>query len=177
MDVDAPAPPAADAPGLAACPDCGGQVSTLAPVCIHCGRPLARVRRPMAGIVTAMLLGVLSIVLAVLFPVDRYTPADVSQVQWFLKGVHVLGNAALLAGVMTSLGGHPRGNQVVRAVSRVMILVLLLAIGVLWTVLGRHTHVDGGSDQNWTPLVVAVAVILTAPWLLHLLLFRRSRWP
>jgi hypothetical protein len=172
---------------LTACPDCGREVSTSAPACIHCGRPLAEpapaaastpaaADKPMAGIVTAMLLGVPSIVLAVLFPVDRYTSLDVRQVQWLLKGAHVLGNAALLAGVMTSLGGHPRGNRVVRAVSGAMILVLLLAIGVLWTVLGRHTYVDGGPERNWTSLIVTVAVILTAPWLLYLFLFRKSRY-
>jgi Ca2+/H+ antiporter len=162
---------------LTACPDCGREVSTAAPACIHCGRPLVRTSKPMAGIVTAMLLGVLSIVLAALFPVDRYTPLDVRQVQWFLKGAHVLGNVALLAGVMMSLGGQPRGNRVVRAVSRATILLLLLSMGVLWTVLGRHTHMDGGPDMNWTPLVITVAVILTAPWLLYLFLFRKSRYP
>lgn len=176
MDVDAPAPPA-DAARPTACPDSGGQVSTLAPACIHCGRPLAQPRGPLAGIVTAVLLGVLSIVLAVLFPVDRSTPVDVKQVQWFLKGAHLLGNAALLAGVMMSLGGNSRGNRAVRAVSKTMILVLLLSMGVLWTVLGRHTYVDGGPELSWTSLVFTVAVILTAPWLLYLFLFRKSRHP
>ena len=177
MDVDASAPPAADAARLTACPDCGGRVSTLAPACIHCGRPLARPRRPVAGIVTAVLLGVLSIILAVLFPVDRSTPVDVKQVQWLLKGAHLLGNAALLAGVMMSLGGSPRGNRAVRAASKTMILLLLLAMGVLWTVLGRHTYVDGGPELNWTSLVFTITLILTAPWLLYLYLFRKSRYP
>ena len=32
--------PSSDTGGLISCPDCGKDVSKLAPACIHCGRPL-----------------------------------------------------------------------------------------------------------------------------------------
>lgn len=175
MQTDAPAPPAPAR--LTSCPDCGGQVSTQAPVCVHCGLPLARHPRPVAGIVTALVLGVLSIVLAVVFVVDRYTPADLRVLQWSLKGLHVLACGVLLAGAALSLGGNPAGNRTVRAVSRAMVGVLLAAAVVLWILLAGLGPPDGGSEPNWVPLVLFLAAIGTAPWLLYLYLFRRSRYP
>ena len=64
---------------LTACPDCAREASTQAPACIHCGRPLgtssspANLRgRPTAGIATALVLGALTLVLAM---ITRLEPA------------------------------------------------------------------------------------------------------
>ena len=132
----------------------------------------------MAGIVTAVVLAVLSIVLAVLFPVEQYTYRALGNVQLLLKGAHVLGSAALIAGALMSLGGNRRGNRVVRAVSWGMIAVLLPSMGAVWAILAGRGMADGAtSEPRYALFILTVTLILAGPWLLYLYLFRRSRHP
>lgn len=131
----------------------------------------------MAGIVTALLLGVPSLAVAVLAVPDAYD-AEMRPVQWTGKAVHLLGNLPLVAGALMSLAGNARGNRVVRAAAKVMIPVILLLLIWAWAVLAGKGPADGDTGApNRAPLILLFAVIGTAPWLLYLYLFRRSRYP
>src|SRR5688500_8201890 len=96
---------------LTTCPDCAREVSTEAPSCIHCGRPQATssspanlAEKPAAGIATALVLGVLSIVW-----VAQRGPSHSREMQdanALINALTVLGNAALLILALLSLWGH-----------------------------------------------------------------------
>lgn len=174
---------------LTACPDCGREVSTAAPVCIHCGRPLAdpapsaastapAPARPMAGIVTALVLGVLHIVWAL-----GRDPASTEQgreVNSLIDGVHTLGNAALIIFALLSLSGHRAANTVVRVLSVLMLLAITGCMMIAWN-LAEDMLAQGNPPPGSGGFVGAVVVVSTgiqvAPWLLYLYLFRKSRYP
>ena len=173
-------PPPAAAPArarLAPCPDCGREVSTAAPVCIHCGRPQAR--RPMAGIVAALLLGVPVMAAAAGLQVaDRYNPDGILALPGIARGVHLLGSLVLVVGALMSLGGNRRGSVVVRAVSRLMIPAVLVLLMVWWRLLAAQGMADGATrEPNHAPMIFTLAILGTAPWWLYLFLFRKSRHP
>jgi hypothetical protein len=90
----------------------------------------------MAGIVSALVLGVPCMVLAVLAVPNPYD-ADLARVHWGGKAVHLLGNLALIAGALMSLGRNALGNRVVRATSKVMIPGVLVLLIWYWTVLAQ----------------------------------------
>lgn len=167
---------------LTPCPDCAREVPAEAPACIHCGRPLAQPptaagTKPMAGIAAALLLGVPSMVLAVLAIPSRYDE-DVRILHLVVKAVHLVGSLALVTGALMSLAGNARGHRVVRVTSGVMIGMVLGLTAWYWVLLVGAGIPDGDTGQpNWAPLILMVAVIGAAPWLLYLSLFRRSRYP
>lgn len=167
---------------LAACPDCAREVSTAALACIHCGRPLAASsssanlpEKPIAGIATALVLGVLTIVwVAQRDPASRPEMQDANAL---VNAVHMLGSAALMILALLSLWGHRRASARIRGLSAAMIAVLCGSMLLLWRTSAEL------ADPERTPawLLVAVALFSTAiqvaPWLLYLFLFRRSRYP
>jgi drug/metabolite transporter (DMT)-like permease len=167
---------------LAACPDCAREVSTQAPACIHCGRPMATSsspanlgERPTAGIAAALVLGVLTIVWVV--QRDPASSPEMRDANALINAIHVLGNAALLVFALLSLWGHRGANARIRGLCGVMITALCGAMLLLW-----RTSADL-ADPERTPdwLLAAVALFSTAvqiaPWLLYLRLFRASRHP
>jgi hypothetical protein len=67
---------------------------------------------------------------------------------------------------------------VVRAAAKVMIPVILALLIWYWVALVERGMGDGDiGETNWAPLILLFAVIGTAPWLLYLRLFRKSRYP
>jgi hypothetical protein len=174
---------------LTACPDCGREVSTAAPVCIHCGRPLAEPApavasaapapaKPMAGIVTALVLGVLHIVWAL--GRDPASTERAREVNSLIDGVHTLGNAALIIFALLSLSGHRAANGMVRALSVMMMLAICGCMLLTWDV-AEDMLAQGNTPPGAGGFVGAVVVVSTAiqvaPWLLYLYLFRKSRHP
>jgi hypothetical protein len=131
----------------------------------------------MAGIVAALLLGTATLGIAAAFITDEYD-AQLRTLQWAGKAVHVLGTLPLLAGALMSLAGNARGNRLVRATSKGMIAVILALLAWAWVVLAGRGPADGDiGPRSWAPLILVLAVIGTAPWLLYLFLFRASRHP
>ncbi|HYH78658.1 MAG TPA: zinc ribbon domain-containing protein, partial [Longimicrobium sp.] len=117
---------------LITCPDCGREVSDAAPACPHCGRPFQptpstppAAPKPIAGIVVACVLGVLTLVWTYTRPPSA-PPMD--EARGLSNAVHGLGSGLLLIGALMSLGGHRWGNTVVRATSFLMIALVGLLI-------------------------------------------------
>jgi hypothetical protein len=131
----------------------------------------------MAGIATALVLGVPSLVVALVAVPDPYDAA-MRPVQWAGKAAHLLGNLPLVIGALMTLAGNARGNRVVRAAAKVMIPVILALLIWYWEALVERGMGDGDiGETNWAPLILLFAGIGTAPWLLYLRLFRKSRYP
>ncbi|HYR09573.1 MAG TPA: hypothetical protein VEQ60_17495 [Longimicrobium sp.] len=131
--------------------------------------------RPTAGIATALVLGVLTIVWAVLR--DPASRPEMRDANALINAIHVLGNAALLVFALLSLWGHRGASARIRNLCGAMIAVLCGAMVLLW-----RTSADL-ADPERTPawLLAGVALFSTAmqiaPWLLYLRLFRKSRYP
>lgn len=171
---------------LTTCPDCGREVSTAAPACIHCGRPLAEPAspaayaapdRPMAGIVTALVLGTLLIIWVLRR--EKASTEEMQSVNTLINTVHTLGNAALLIFALLSLQGHRAANGMVRTLSVGMVLAICGFMLVAWGVArDMLTQADAGSSRGFVGAVVVISTLMqVAPWLLYLYLFRRSRYP
>jgi FtsH-binding integral membrane protein len=164
---------------LAPCPDCGHEVSTAAPACIHCGRPLAAAAapappKPIAGIVIACVVGLPTLIWSLL-PGDP-TTADLGPAQGMSRGVHMFGCTALLIGAMLSLAGHRRGNAVVRGTSWVMIAVLGAILLMILPRASAELTPEFGSGYV-VPFMIIMTGFMLGPWLLYLYLFRRSKYP
>lgn len=169
---------------LAPCPDCGRDVSTAAPSCIHCGRPLAEASaspaaaKPMAGIVTACVLGGVTLAWTLLprEPAATEWGADAHKVS---QGLHLLGCTALLIGALLSLAGQRVGNGIVRGTSWLMIVAVLGLMLLTWRLASVGVEADlgerGTTLLGWVAVVGALFGI--AQWVLYLYLFRRSRYP
>lgn len=175
---------------LAPCPDCGRDVSTAAPACIHCGRPLAAPsapapaaaapgpEKPMAGIVTALVLGVLMIIWVLRREPAR--SAEMRDVNSVVNAIHTLGNTVLIIGALLSLAGHRAGNRMVRTLSILMIPAICGVMLLAWDTVTMlvEPKVD---EPNAAALLGVITAISTAfqvaPWLLYLYLFRKSRYP
>jgi hypothetical protein len=90
----------------------------------------------------------------------------------------LLGNLPLVIGAPMSLAGNARGNRLVRATAKVMIPVILVLLIWYWEALVEWGMGDGDiGETSWAPLILLFAAIGTAPWLLYLRLFRKSRYP
>jgi hypothetical protein len=175
---------------LIPCPDCGREVSSAAPACIHCGRPLAAPaapdaapavpapHKPMAGVVTALVLGVLMIVWVLgREPARSDEMRDVNSV---VNAVHTLGNTVLIIGALLSLAGHRAGNRVVRTLSVLMIPAIIGTMVLAWGTIASLTAREfGDRDASGVlGLITAISTLIqVAPWLLYLYLFRKSRYP
>ena len=179
---------------LVPCPDCGREVSAAAPACIHCGRPLAApvpassappeaaapaAEKPMAGIVTALVLGVLMIIWVLRREPGR--TEEMREVNSLINTIHTLGNAALIIGALLSLSGHRAANRGVRVLSMLMIAALCGAMLMAWNVVASLAARELSGEPNATALLGLITAISTAfqvaPWLLYLYLFRGSRYP
>lgn len=171
---------------LVPCPDCGREVSDAAPACVHCGRPLASVSaspsaapaRPMAGIVIACVLGVATLVWGLL-PGE---PLQTETAEWMdalSRAVHVLGPIAVICGALLSLAGRRVGNVVVRATSRAAIAVLVLMMAMAYPAAARSMYIQYNDTRPGylLPMMALMTLILVAPWLLYLFLFRTSKYP
>lgn len=174
---------------LTTCPDCGREVSTLAPACIHCGRPLhparpapaappaADAEKPMWGIVAALVLGVMWIVDAM----GREPAASeaMRNVSFAVSTAHTTGNAALIIFALLSLAGRRVAHRAVRALSVVMIIVTCATMLLAWRV-AVGLGVDEAEPMSRGVLAGAAALTTlfqAAPWMLYLYLFRKSRYP
>ena len=131
----------------------------------------------MAGIVTALVLGMLTMVWVIRRePVHTEEMLDVGS---FINTVHTLGNAALLIGALLSLAGHRAGNGMVRTVSLLMIPAVCVGMLMAWDVTApviAQEHGDTGRGLLGAMVALSTALQL-APWLLYLYLFRSSRYP
>jgi hypothetical protein len=179
---------------LTPCPDCGREVSTAAPGCIHCGRPMAapaaplarpapavprepEAEKPMWGIVTALVLGVMGIIQAM----DRPEPPSeaMRNVSFVVSTLHMTGNAALIIFALMSLAGQRAAHRAVRALSVGMIILICATMLLAWRVV---VGLNAGDPQPLSPGLLMGAAAVTAlfqaaQWLLMLFLFRRSRYP
>lgn len=83
----------------------------------------------MAGIVTALVLGVLMIVWVL-----RREPSAVPEMRAassVVNAIHVVGNVALLIGALLSLAGHRAANAGVRVLSILMVAAIAGAMLLL----------------------------------------------
>ncbi len=163
---------------LTSCPDCGREISSEAPACIHCGRPLAPTAKPMAGIVAALLFGAATFILVMLVALDPYYPDAIVRLTWASRIALVLGNLALIVSALMSLAGDRRGHGLVRTVSKAMIAAVAALLLAWWWVGAGQPLADGASEKpSYFPLIATATVIFTAPWWLCLYLFRKARYP
>jgi drug/metabolite transporter (DMT)-like permease len=163
---------------LITCPDCGREVSDAAPACVQGGHPFAPAARPkpVAGIVVACVLGVVTLLWA------RGTSPSSSpqavQAREMSNAVHMLGSVLLLIGALMSAAGHRWGNRVVRASSWLMIVLVPMMSLAAWELLTERALIEGRTPMEGLGWVAAVTTVITlAPWLLYLFLFRRSKYP
>ncbi|WP_420130047.1 hypothetical protein [Longimicrobium sp.] len=129
----------------------------------------------MAGIATALVLGVLTIVW-----VAQRGPSHSREMQdanALVNLVHVLGNAALLILALLALWGHRGAAARIRGLSVAMIVALCGAMLVMW----RTAADRAGPEPESAAVIAAVTLISTliqvTPWLLYLRLFRKARHP
>jgi hypothetical protein len=162
---------------LILCSDCGREVSDAAPACPHCGRPLqprpaAAPRKPIAGIVIAVVLGVLTLVWTH-GHADNPANEDTRQMA---NAVYMLGYTLLLIGSLMSLGGHRWGNRIARAACWITIpLVLVLFAVIRQELVARHA--GDALQPGVQGFMLFMLGFALAPWLLYLFLFRKSRYP
>jgi hypothetical protein len=132
----------------------------------------------MAGIVTALVLGVLMIVWVL-----RREPSAVPEMRAassVVNAIHMVGNVALLIGALLSLAGHRAANAGVRVLSILMVAAIAGAMLLLWGAMGPVLSREpaGENGRALLGLVTAMSTAFqVAPWLLYLYLFRRSRYP
>jgi hypothetical protein len=114
---------------LIACPDCARAVSSEAPACIHCGRPMGTssspanlAGRPTAGIATALVLGVLTILWVLLR--DPASSREMQDANALFNALTVAGNAVLLILALLSLWGQRWAPARIRGLSAAMIIGL-----------------------------------------------------
>ncbi|HSU13861.1 hypothetical protein [Longimicrobium sp.] len=171
---------------LIACPDCGREVSSAAPACPHCGRPIhaltatppsapvgpAAQPKPIAGIVIACVLGVLTLVWA---HGHAENPAN-EDTRQMSNAVYSFGYVLLMIGALMSLGGHRWGNRIARAACWITIpLLVILFLVIRQDLLARHA--GEGLRPGVGAFLLAVMGFSLCPWLLYLYLFRKSRYP
>lgn len=181
---------------LTPCPDCGREVSTAAPACIHCGRPLAAAApaasaappgpavpdadKPMAGIVTALVLGVLMIIWFLLR--DEPSTPEGEEVATLINAVHMLGNTVLIIAALLALAGRQAAHGWIRSLSVVMLLAIPGSMLVAWNIAvamiaaESATFPEGGRGMLAAIFILATLMQLV-PWMLYLYLFRKSRYP
>lgn len=172
---------------LIACPDCAREVSDAAPACPHCGRPFhappsapsaapTAAPKPIAGIVVACVLGMLTLVWA-LGP-SAGAAAAKSETREMSNGVHALGCTLLLIGAGMSAAGHRWGNRVVRATAWLMLVLVTVLVLVVRSELADRALAEGRPPVPGFGWVVALVMAVGLfPWLLYLFLFRRSKYP
>jgi hypothetical protein len=137
----------------------------------------ADAEKPMWGIVTALVLGVLGIVDAM----GREPPASeaMRNVSFVVGTVHTTGNAALIIFALLSLAGRRAAHRAVRALSVGMIIVTCATMLLAWRV-AVGLGVDEAEPMSRGVLAGAAALTTlfqAAPWMLYLFLFRSSRYP
>lgn len=172
---------------LTPCPDCGRDVSTAAPACIHCGRPLMDpaaspvppADRPMAGIVTALVLGVLTI--AWVLQRDEPATPQAEEVGSLFDAVHMLGNVVLVIAALLALAGRRAAHGWIRGLSAVMILAICGSMVVVWsvaeTMIAESPPLPEGGRGMLGAIFILSTVFQLVPWMLYLYLFRSSRYP
>jgi drug/metabolite transporter (DMT)-like permease len=162
---------------LITCPDCGREVSDAAPACVQCGHPFTAARaKPVAGIVVACVLGVLTLLWAL--GVSPSASPQAVEAREMSNAVHTLGSVLLLIGALMSAAGHRWGNRVVRATSWLMVVLVPMMLLAAREVLAERALIEGRTLVEGFGWVVAVAMVVgLAPWLLYLFLFRRSKYP
>ena len=188
---------------LVPCPDCGREISDLAPSCIHCGRPLrvaevgttadappARpfqeheaanatpgLPKPVAGIATVLVLGGAGLIWAMMPDHPKDPDSLAASLAVVSKGVNTLGNSAAIIGALMAAMNHRAGHRVVRAAAWTMMPLLLLFVLIAWTVMSDNPVVNTADRSAIVAGVMALlAVVAVTPWLLFLYLFRVSRY-
>jgi di/tricarboxylate transporter len=134
--------------------------------------------RPLAGIVTACVLGGVTLAWTLL-PREPAATEWGPDVQNVSNGVHLLGCTALLIGALLSLAGQRVGNRIVRGTSWLMIVAVLGLMLMTWRLASMGAEAELG--ENAAAVLGGVALVTAlfgiAQWVLYLYLFRRSRYP
>ena len=132
--------------------------------------------KPIAGIATVFVLGTANLVWALLpaRTTGSTTAADLATIS---RGLQTLGNMGVIVGALMALLGNRAGNRVVRTTSWLMIPLQLLLVCAMAVLLN---DIPATADPRVRGAVVALValglVLATAPWLLYLYLFRKSRY-
>jgi len=132
--------------------------------------------KPVAGLVVAGVLGVLTTVWAL--GRDGASSPAMAETREMSNAVHMLGCTLLLIGAGMSVAGHRWGNRVVRATSWLMIVLVAMLVLVIRSALAERALAQGRElTQGFGWMVAMVLVVGLFPWLLYLYLFRKSRYP
>lgn len=180
------------------CSSCGKLVADGAQFCGGCGKPAAAdspsiEKRPIAGIAVGTVLGIIGAVwsVAATFKLLYSNPAGIEATLFeafpalqstsiWGAALGLLGNSALLIGVLLAFLRHPKGHKTVRLTSYCTFVALLLMFvasylavtgAPAWQTLDAPTKgsLIGGLSGG------VIGGILQ--WGLVLFLFRKSRWP
>jgi lysylphosphatidylglycerol synthetase-like protein (DUF2156 family) len=132
----------------------------------------------MAGIVIACVLGVVMLAWALL-PAEPPQTEIGEAMNAVSRAVHLLGPIAVICGALLSLAGRTVGNVVVRATSRVMIAVVVGMMAMVYPAAARSMYIQYNDTRAGylVPIMIVLTLIMAAPWLLYLFLFRRSKYP
>jgi hypothetical protein len=138
--------------------------------------PANLAERPTAGIATALVLGVLTIVRAA--QRDPARSQEMRDANALFNALTVTGNAVLLVLALLSLWGQRRAHARIRGLSAAMIVGLCGIMLLLWrTVVSLTEPRSAGQYAIVTGLMLAGTALQAAPWILYLRLFRKSRYP
>jgi drug/metabolite transporter (DMT)-like permease len=138
--------------------------------------PANPAERPTAGIATALVLGVLTIV----WVAQRDPPRsqEMQDANALFNALTVSGNAVLLILALSSLWGHRWAHARIRGLSAAMIAALCGIMLLLWHTIVSLTEPRSAAQYAIVAgLMLAGTALHAAPWILYLRLFRKSRYP
>jgi hypothetical protein len=132
--------------------------------------------KPTAGIATALVLGVLSIVWAAQRgPMHSQEMQDANVL---FNTLIISGNAVLLILALLSLWGQRWAHARIRGLSAAMIIALCVAMLLLWRTGTQLMEPRSAAESAVVAgLILAGTAMHATPWILYLRLFRRSRYP
>lgn len=180
------------------CSSCGKVVTEGSQFCSACGNPVSAgarpaEKRPIAGIAVGTVFSVVGLIwsIATIFMSLYSDPAGVEAAlfQAFpaLQGTSLfgamfglLGNSALLVGVLLAFLRHPKGHKTVRVTSYctfAAIVVLFVVSYFLVTGAPAWQTLDAPSKAGLIGGLSGGIIGGALQWGLVLFLFRKSRWP
>ncbi len=180
------------------CTSCGKLVENGAQFCGACGKSAAAdnpsiEKRPIAGIAVGTILGVIGVIwsVAAIFKLLYSTPAgfDAALFEAFpaLQGISLigatlglLGNSALLIGVLLAFLRHAKGHKTVRVTSYcTFVALILIFVASYFAVTGAPAWqaLDAPTKGSLIGGLSGGVIGGILQWGLVLFLFRKSRWP
>ena len=187
------------------CSHCGQEAAGESKFCAGCGAalepaigqsaPAARRadRRPVAGIVVAIVLGSIGLVWSCveLFSSLSGTAGGVKgaffavfpglrDVQFLATSAGMIGNTAVLIGALMSFLFHPGGPRVVRAASWTMLVIVAIGMALTGVVISNSEawrSLDAPTRGSFIGGIIGAAIGGVLQWVLILFLFRKTRWP